>query len=150
MLVGLARTIGTLGLAAIGGVHAAWAKGSSWPAKNHKRLAKAAVGSSKGLPDEQAVAGVAVGSFVGSALAAGAFGEGRLVVGVRRLLGLCLLARGMLGGDAVLGAMGLPPGGKRFQALDERYYRPAATILGIALLIGARSRKADDRELGVS
>ncbi|PRI11642.1 DUF3995 domain-containing protein [Leucobacter massiliensis] len=137
-VTGIARLVGWAGLTGAGVLHAIWASGSSWPEKNSKRLSKAVVGSAKGLPDADATWGVAAAAVAGGAIAAGGLGEGRAVVGLRRLMGLGLLTRAAVGGDAALAALGLPEPGKRFRELDRRWYRPLFGVLGIALLIGAK------------
>lgn len=134
----VARLTGWAGLTAAGALHAIWASGSSWPAKNRKRLSEAVAGSSKTPPSAEATWVVAGSAFARGAIAAGGLGEGRAIVGIRRLMGLVLLKRALLGGDVFLAVLGLPPAGKRFRELDRRYYRPLFGILGLAVLIGAR------------
>lgn len=136
-IVTLARFIAWLGLTAVGVLHAVWAAGSTWPAKNRKQLAQATVGSNQN-PDAQATAVVAVTAIAGGAVAAGALGESALPVAGRRIAGLALVARSALGGDAALSVLGLPKANKRFVELDNQYYRPLCAVLGVALLIGAR------------
>ena len=136
-----ARLVAWTGLTAAGAVHAAWAAGSSWPERNRKRLGEAVVGNSRSFPDTQATAAVSGLAFAGGAVAAGALGEGRMIVGVRRIAGAALIARAVFGGAAALDALGLDAPGKRFQDLDQRLYRPAFAVLGAALLIGAKDSK---------
>jgi len=139
-IVTLARFVAWLGLTAVGVVHAVWAAGSSWPAKNHKELSQLTVGS-QAQPTAAATAVVAATAITGGAVAAGALGEGRPVVTARRLAGGLLIARAALGGDAALSVLGLPKAGKRFIELDNRYYRPLCAVLGFAVLVGARRPK---------
>lgn len=134
----ITRFVGWAGLTGAGVLHAIWASGSPWPAKNRKQLGEAVVGSSKALPSDTATWAVAGAAFAGGAVAAGGLGEGRAAVGLRRLMGLGLLARAAAGGDAALAVLGLPPAGKRFRELDRRYYRPLFGVLGLAVLLGAR------------
>lgn len=134
----LARLTGWAGLTAAGALHAIWATGSSWPAKNPKRLAIAVVGNPDAMPDARATWVVAGAAFLGGAISAGGLGEGRAAVGIRWAMGAGLLARAFLGGDAALSALGLPPAGGRFRELDRRYYRPLFGLLGAALIVGAR------------
>ncbi len=136
-IVALARFVAWIGLTAVGVLHAVWAAGSVWPAKNRKQLAQATVGSNA-QPDAQATAVVAAGAIAGGAIAAGALGERALPVALRRIAGVVLVARAALGADAALSLLGLPKGSKQFIELDNRYYRPLCTVLGVALLIGAR------------
>lgn len=133
-----ARLTAWAGLTGAGVLHAVWASGSSWPAKNAKRLGEAVVGSARAMPDERTTWIVAGAAFSGAAIAAGGLGEGRAAVALRRTMGVGLLARALLGGDAALAALGLPPAGKKFQELDRRYYRRFFGVLGAALILGAK------------
>ncbi|MFF3026391.1 DUF3995 domain-containing protein [Microbacterium sp. NPDC057944] len=135
---GAARLVSWTGLTAVGGLHLIWASGSSWPAKNRRRLASATVGNAAAMPDAAATAVVAGAALAGGAVSAGALGEGRMAVVVRRLIATALLARAIVGGEVALKALGLPPADKRFRELDKRYYRPLCAVLGIATLIGSR------------
>lgn len=137
-LTPLARLVASTGLLAVAGIHAVWASGNPWPEKNQRRLSEAVIGNSEFVPGVGATVSVVAGAAVGGIVVGGAFGNGPAVVATRRMIGLALLARGVLGGKSALIAMGLPEGGKRFQELDERLYRPLCITLGIATLIGAR------------
>lgn len=134
----LSRLVGWAGLTAAGALHAIWASGSPWPAKNSKRLSRAVVGNSKEMPTPRATWIVAGAAFFGGAVAAGGLGEGRAAVGLRRLMGIGLLARAAAGGDTALKALGLPPAGKRFRELDRRYYRPLFAVIGLAIFTSAK------------
>lgn len=134
----IARLVAWAGLTAAGALHAVWASGSTWPAKNRKQLGEAVVGNAKAMPEAAPTWTVAGSAFAGAAIAAGGLGEGRAVVGLRRLIGVGLLVRAAFGGAAALAALGLPPPGKGFRELDRRYYRPLFALLGIATLAGAR------------
>ncbi|GAA1323906.1 DUF3995 domain-containing protein [Leucobacter albus] len=136
-----ARLVAWTGLTAAGAVHAVWAAGSSWPEKNHKRLGEAVVGNAKQQPSAQATAVVSGLAFAGGAVAAGGLGEGKFVVGVRRVAGVALIARAAFGGAAALRALGLAEPNKRFEELDQKYYRPAFAVLGTALLLGAKDKR---------
>lgn len=136
----VARFTAWAGLTAAGVLHAVWATGSPWPAKNSKRLGEAVVGNAKALPGAGETWAVSGAAFVGGAIAAGGLGEGRVAVGLRRLMGVGLLARGILGGDVALAVLGLPQAGKRFAELDRRYYRPLFGVIGAALLFGAKNK----------
>lgn len=141
-LKGFARLISWTGLTAVGALHLAWASGSPWPAKNRKRLAESVVGNAAALPDPTATAVVGATAIVGGAIAGGALGENGAAVAIRRAGGAVLLARAAFGGDAALSVLGLPPAGKRFLDLDRRFYRPLCGVLGLAMIIGARKRRA--------
>ncbi|UOQ61351.1 DUF3995 domain-containing protein [Leucobacter rhizosphaerae] len=146
-LTPLARTVAATGLLAVAGVHAVWASGSTWPERNRRRLSEAVIGHASVEPGRGATAAVAAGAAAGGIIAGGALGDGRGIVATRRAIGLALLARGILGGNTALISMGLPEGGKRFQELDERLYRPLCLVLGVATLIGARGPRASRRPL---
>lgn len=135
---GLARLVGWAGLTAAGALHAIWASGSPWPAKNSQQLGEAVVGSSNALPDPRATWMVAGAAFFGGVVAAGGLGEGRAVVGLRRLMGVGLLVRAAAGGEVALKSLGLPPARKRFRELDRRYYRPIFGLIGLALFLSAK------------
>lgn len=134
----LARLVAWSGLTAAGALHLIWASGSSWPAKNRKQLGEAVVGSAKAMPAALPTGIVGAAALAGGAIAAGALGEGARATGFRRLMGIGLIARAALGGEAALTALGLPPAGERFRELDSRYYRPLFGAIGAAVLIGAR------------
>lgn len=135
----LSRLVAWAGLTTAGALHVAWAAGSPWPAESWTRWGEAVVGSSTMLPDPRVTGVVGVGTLVGGALAAGAFGEGETVVTVRRLLGIGLLARAVVGGSVTLEVLGMPPAGARFRELDRRFYRPLFALVGSALIRGART-----------
>lgn len=125
-------------MTAAGALHAIWASGSPWPERTAKRLNEAVVGNSKHAPDAQSTWVVAGTALAGGAVAAGALGEGRAIVALRRLAGLALLARAAFGGEAALKVLDRPAPGARFRDLDRRYYRPLFGVLGAALIIGAK------------
>lgn len=142
-----ARLVAWTGLTAAGALHAVWASGSPWPERNHKRLGDAVIGNSKQLPDSQTTAVISGLAFATGAVAAGGLGEGKFIVGVRRIAGLTFIARAAFGGDAALAVLGLPEPGKQFEELDRRYYRPLFGVLGAAMLIGAKDKKKRARQL---
>jgi len=135
---GAARVISWIGLTAVGGLHLCWSAGSSWPAKNRARLASATVGNARAMPAPGPTAVVGAAALVGGAVTAGALGESRLIVCGRRLIGLALLARAMLGGEVALRALGMGAPDPRFRRLDARAYRPLCAVLGAAVLLGSR------------
>ena len=135
---GAARVISWIGLTGVGGLHLWWSAGSSWPAKNRARLASATVGNAHAMPAPGPTAVVGAAVLVGGAVTAGALGESRLIVCGRRLIGLALLARAVLGGEVALRALGMGPPDPRFRRLDARAYRPLCAVLGAAVLLGSR------------
>ncbi|QIM16332.1 DUF3995 domain-containing protein [Leucobacter insecticola] len=136
-----ARSVGTTGLLAVGALHLVWASGSSWPAKNGKRLSEAVIGNAKLRPSPEATLGVAAAAIGGGLVAGGALGEGRGVVALRRLMGFGLIARAVVSEELLMEALGLPESGQRFRQLNRQYYRPLCAVLGVAVLLGARDRK---------
>lgn len=139
---GVARVIGWIGLTGVGVVHLAWSMGSTWPVNNRKLLASATVGNARAMPAPGPTAMVGTVAVVGGAVAAGALGESRLIVFGRRLGGLALIARAVVGGEFALQVLGMGPADARFRRLDARYYRPLCAVLGIAVLVGSRRRSA--------
>lgn len=140
-LRGAARTVSWAGLTGIGALHAVWAAGSPWPAKNRRRLAEATVGTATETPSTLPTAFVAAAALAAGAVSAGALGEGRVATGIRRLVGCAFLIRGLLGGPAALAVLGMPKPGTIFVDLDSRYYRPLCLILALAAFVGAGRRR---------
>ena len=136
----MARILGAIGLGAVAGLHAVWAAGSPWPAKDAKQLYTAVVGQSDLQPSAAATGVIAAGATGAALLSAGALGDGRLQRLGLRLMGTVMLLRAASGGSAALAVLGLPPAGDTFQRLDRRYYRPFAAILGLALWVAAGGR----------
>lgn len=136
----LARIISSTGLLAIGVLHLVWASGRPWPAKNTAELSEAVVGQKIEMPGKAATAVVGVGA-IGSGLAAsGLLGSCRMLRLPLRLLSFVMLIRGVLGGQVALKVLRLPKAGAKFIALDEEYYRPFATLMGVSLLIVSAKR----------
>lgn len=133
-----ARIVGWAGLTAAGALHAVWASGSPWPAKDVEQLGEAVVGNAEAMPDARATWVVAAAAVCGGAIAAGGLGEGRVAVGLRRLIGLGMCVRAALGGGPALKVLGLPPAGEEFRELDRRYYRPLFGVIGWAIFASAK------------
>lgn len=136
----LARLVSWGALTGVGIVHLVWASGSPWPARNQAELASAVVGGDR-VPSTASCAAVGAGAVITGAVTGGALGEGRAVVGLRRMVGLGLLARAAVGGGVALDVLGLPAPSDRFRELDKGYYRPLFAVLGIAVLIGAQRQR---------
>ncbi|MFF2272201.1 DUF3995 domain-containing protein [Agromyces sp. NPDC058136] len=131
------RAVAAVGLVGVGALHAAWASGSSWPARSRRELADAVVGSDA-APAPLATAAVAVAATAGGIVAGGALGDRPIAVVGRRAAGLALIARAVVGGPVACRLLGLPEPSDRFRKLDARWYRPLCAVLGVAALLGAR------------
>ncbi|GAA1780980.1 DUF3995 domain-containing protein [Agromyces lapidis] len=136
-VVGTSRVIAALGLVGVGALHAAWASGSSWPARSRRELAEAVVGSDA-APAPLPTAVVAVAATAAGIVAGGALGDRSIAVAGRRAAGAALLARAVVGGPAACRVLGLPEPSDRFRDLDARVYRPLCVVLGVAAILGAR------------
>lgn len=136
-VVGTSRAVAAVGLVGVGALHAAWASGSSWPARSRRELADAVVGSDA-APAPLPTAAVAVAATAGGLVAGGALGDRPIAVAGRRAAGLALIARAVVGGPVACRLLGLPEPSDRFRELDARYYRPLCVVLGVAALLGAR------------
>lgn len=132
--------IGVAGLLSLSALHGVWAMGSPWPAKSPKQLAEAVVGQAVEMPGAAPTAAVAFATAGAGLLAAGALGDGSVQRRGLRLIGSGLILRAILGGDAALTVLKLPPAGEQFRILDRRYYRPFAAVLGLSLWVVAGRR----------
>lgn len=138
----MVRALAAVGLLGVGALHAAWAAGSSWPARDRRTLAEAVVGS-PAMPPAAACAVVAIGTGAAGALVAGVGAQRRLAIAARRAAGLALIGRGLAGGIAAGRMLRLPSPNARFRHLDARYYRPLCCALGLATLLSSRQRSAN-------
>ena len=138
------RLVSALGLTAVAALHFIWASGSPWPARTTDELATAVVGSTAHQPRPEATLVVAIGATGTAILATGALGRGPLRRGALRIASGVLIARAIFGGNAALATLGLPPAGPKFLALDNRYYRPFAAIMAVALWLAATRRTTID------
>ena len=132
--IGTARNLGVGGLMAVAAVHANWARGSSWPLSDRRRLARAVYGSEQ-MPSATACLAVSTLLTVGAGFVAGyprrAPRLGRVgAAGVVAVLAL----RG------VVGAVGFMPGlmsglmpeqrvCEVFARWDRRLYSPLCLLL---------------------
>jgi pseudouridine-5'-phosphate glycosidase len=90
--VTVARVIAAVGLGGASVLHGVWAAGSAWPARSRRDLAQAVAGSDT-APGTVPTTVIAVGLAGAAVLVAGAFGDRRVVVWTRRVVGAGLLAR---------------------------------------------------------
>ncbi|WP_314138927.1 DUF3995 domain-containing protein [uncultured Plantibacter sp.] len=137
----VARILSTTGLAGVSVLHAVWATGSPWPAKDEKTLAEAVIGSHGPMPGVAPTLVVAGGTAGAALLASGALGEGRVQRLGLRAIGTVMLMRALFGGNAAIAAMGLPPAGRTFRQLDSHFYRPLTALLGVSLWLSLRAPK---------
>lgn len=133
------RTVGVLGLAAVGILHLVWAAGSPWPARDSADLADAVVGSAH-APSAGPTVGVAVLALGGAAAVGGAGGAGPIARLVRLGAAAALIARGLVGGVVATRALRLPDPSARFRRLDRVVYRPVCLTLGAAVAMGSLGR----------
>lgn len=128
-------------LSVLGGVHLAWALGSTWPAANEGELARTVAGfrGIKAMPPRSASA--AVGVCLGAlAIFVLALGQAPNVTPSMAIAGIAVamifIGRGMIG---------FTQGWRRrtpeepFATLDRRYYSPLCLLIGagfLALSIG--------------
>ncbi|PQZ95925.1 hypothetical protein CQ018_01100 [Arthrobacter sp. MYb227] len=130
-------TFAGVGLSGVAVLHAIWATGCSWPAKDARELAQHVTGSYS-MPSSEASAIVAVGSSVGALIMYGAGGQQSWAIKMRRTIGAGFMARGICGGVLATKALKLPGPGPRFRELDTKFYRPLCLMLGTAALGATR------------
>ncbi len=137
----VAAVLAAAGLMGVSAVHALWAAGSTWPARDDRALAELVVGSET-MPPRAASAAVALGAAAAALCVAGVGGTRRPATGARLLIGAGLLGRAAVGGVVAARMLGLPEPGTRFRAADARLYRPLCAVLGVAALLSARQDAA--------
>jgi hypothetical protein len=128
-------------LLAIAGLHAAWASGSSWPAKDREALADLMAGRAGGaVPPPAACLTVATLLASGSVLVAGwprrlpwlQRAGASAVAAVLGIRGAC----GVAGRTDVVSPGSTSPA---FRRLDRRYYSPLCLVLAAAAASSARA-----------
>jgi len=139
----VARVVSTAALMALSVLHAVWASGSPWPAKNKKQLGEAVVGSDGPMPGVTPTLVVAGGTAAAALLASGALGKGPAQRLALRGMGTVMVLRAVSGGGPALAAMGLPAAGRTFRQLDARVYRPLAALLGASLWLAQRVERPE-------
>ena len=123
-------------LAAIGGLHIAWGRGSSFPFAGQSELSDAVVGS-RVVPSAAACYAVAAALVTASALVADAPIAPRRVRRLgRQAVGGVLAVRGIVGLTGRTDMLSPGSTSPRFRRLDRRYYSP----LCLALALGSQSR----------
>ena len=137
-----ARVCSVTGLGAAAVVHAAWARGSTWPAASRDDLADLVVGR-RPMPSSTACAAVAGLLTTAVALVVARAGvvpvpEGRATWVVHRgadAVAAVLTLRGMAG--LVVSGAGLGSATPLFRRWDLRLYSPACLVLGGAVALSA-------------
>ena len=125
-----ARKLVVLGSLAVGAVHVAWGRGSSWPFASRRELAQKVVGSND-FPDATACYVVAAGAF-STAVAFSKKTPGAGNVFFRRLVVLAVAARSIAGGQKATEVLRLPQPGQAFLEADQKLYRPLTAIFALA------------------
>jgi len=138
------------GLAAVAAVHAAWARGSTWPRRTDEELADLVVGKQP-MPPRATSAGVAA-ALGGAAAAVAIAGHGapdRRLTRLARLAALIaarvLRTRGM-GGVAMAIAGSSTSGGdasEEFRRNDIRFYSPMCLALSVGAARAARKSQPE-------
>ena len=124
--IGAGRNLGVGGLLALAAVHANWARGSSWPLPDRRRLAWTVVGSEE-MPSATACLAVTGLLTVGAGLVAGL---PRRAPRLGRMGAAGVVA--VLAARGVVGAIGLMPGqriSEAFARWDRRLYSPLCLLL---------------------
>jgi Protein of unknown function (DUF3995) len=128
------RAVAVAGLGGVAVLHAAWARGSSFPARDRSSLADRVAG-------RETMPGALPCLAVAGALTAAAAVVGGAPVRRRRAAvaatSAALLARGAVG---LAAGMPTPSESPRFRRLDRALYSPACLVLGAAALTGLRKR----------
>ena len=130
------RLLTSATLAAIGALHLAWGKGSSFPFRSHADLADAVVGS-RAVPSPAACRTVAAALFVASALVADLpIGPRRARTAGRVGVATVLATRGFVGMSGRTDVLSPGSSSPKFRRRDRRYYSP----LCLALAAGSQAR----------
>ncbi len=141
-IVRLARRLGAGGMLAVAALHANWARGSAWPARDERALARAVIGRDT-MPSAPACLTVAALLATGDALVAG---RPRRWPRVRRL-GVTTVAT-TLAARGIIGAAGLMPherGSATFARWNHRLYSPLCLALAALCAAGIASPQAGTR-----
>ena len=135
--IGAARNLGVGGLLALAAVHANWARGSSWPLPDRRRLAWTVVGSEQ-MPSAAACLAVTALLTVGAGLVAGL---PRRAPRLGRMGAAGVVA--VLAARGVVGAVGLMPGqrvSEAFARWDRCLYSPLCLLLAGLCAAGIHRR----------
>jgi hypothetical protein len=132
LTVWLARPAAAGTLAALAAVHAAWATGSAWPARDRRRLAQLVAGTER-MPGPAQCAAVACGLATSSALVAGLGGERSIARVARGVVCGALLVRGGAGLTGSTQHLVSWTPAPEFMRRDRRWYGPLCLGIGVAV-----------------
>src|ERR1039458_3224691 len=131
-MVRLARPAAAGTLTALGLLHAVWASGSAWPARDRHRLANLVAGTET-MPGRAWCTAVACGLTTSGALVAGVGGEGSIAGVARAVVCGAFLVRGGVGLNATSPHIVARPPGRGFGGRDRRWYGPLCLGIGAAI-----------------
>ncbi len=129
---------GAAALAGIGGLHLAWAAGSTWPMASRAALADTVAGTTE-PPGAPACSVVGIGLIGAAVLTAGGGGDRSVARLARTGLAAGLVLRGITGVTGITGALLPWSPSARFVALDRRRYGPLCLVLGAEVALAVRS-----------
>ncbi len=132
LTVSLARPAAAGTLAALAGLHALWATGSAWPARDRRRLAQLVAGTER-MPGPAPCTAVACGLATSSALVAGLGGERSIARVARGVVCGALLVRGAAGLTGSTRHLVSWTPAPEFVRRDRRWYGPLCLGIGAAV-----------------
>jgi hypothetical protein len=131
-MVRLARPAAAGTLAALGLVHAVWATGSAWPARDRRQLANLVAGTET-MPGRAWCTAVAGGLATSGALVAGVGGEHSSARVARAVVCGAFLVRGSAGVTKTTHHLVSWTPGAEFVRRDRRWYGPLCLGIGVAI-----------------
>ena len=132
LTVWLARPAAAGTLAALAALHALWATGSAWPARDRRRLAQLVAGTER-MPGRVPCTAVACGLAGSSAVVAGLGGEGSIARGARGVVCGAFLVRGGAGVTGSTQHLVSWTPAPEFVRRDRRWYGPLCVGIGVAV-----------------
>jgi hypothetical protein len=144
-MVRLARPAAAGTLAALGLLHAVWATGSAWPARDRHRLANLVAGT-EAMPGRAWCSAVACGLVASGALVAGVGGERSVARVARAVVCGALVVRGGAGLTGTTRHLVSWTPAAEFVRRDRRWYGPFC--LGIAAAIAPTLTATSTRAIG--
>jgi hypothetical protein len=131
-MVRLARPAAAGTLAALGLLHAVWATGSAWPARDRHRLANLVVGT-EAMPGQAWCTAVACGLATSGALVAGLGGEHSVARVARAVVCGAFVVRGGAGLTGTTHHLVSWTPAAEFVRRDRRWYGPLCLGIGAAI-----------------